>query len=158
MSDLSTLTASPEEFQLDGQTYKMRPLTLTDLGDFESWARRSIVTMAMGAGRELQGRDRRDLVNAAVRAASVITYDSPEAQGMMQGIHGAGQLLYLSLRHNHPDITHEQVISKLTCVRQFQELATQLMRVSAPSLSGDPVAEKPQEVVPGGGATSPSSS
>lgn len=162
MSDLSTVTAAMIEIQLGGQAYKMRPLTIADLGDFENWVRQKIIANAMHAARDLPARDRRDLTSESINAASRVTYDSPEAQGMMQSIEGAGQLMHLSLRHEHPDLTREQVISKLTNVKQFSELAESLMKISAPSLSGDAAspessAPKAEPVRPAVTQTSPNS-
>jgi hypothetical protein len=137
MSDLSTVTAAPIEIELGGKTFKMRPLSIADLGEFENWVRQKIISNAMHAARDLPARDRRDLTSEAISIASSVTYDSREAQGMMQSIEGAGQLVCLSLRREHPDITREQVVSMLANVKQFSELAESLMKISAPSISGN---------------------
>ncbi|HAI11074.1 MAG TPA: hypothetical protein DCM28_05175 [Phycisphaerales bacterium] len=156
MSDLSTVTAAPIEIELGSKTYKMRPLTIADLGDFENWVRQKIIANSMHAARDLPARDRRDLTSEAINAASRVTYDSREAQGMMQSIEGAGQLIYLSLRHEHPDITREQVVSKLANVQQFSNLADSLMKISAPNLNGGE-SPKAEPVKPAITQTSPSS-
>ena len=136
MSDLSTVVASSIEVEIGDQTYKMRPLTLADLGEFENWVRQKIIINAMFAAHDMEPRDKRGLVQEAINASSRVTYDAPEAQGMMQSIEGAGQLIYLSLHHEHKDITREQVIGKLANVQQFSGLANSLMKMSAPTLKG----------------------
>lgn len=164
MSDLSTVTAASIEIQLGGQPYQMRPLTIADLGEFENWVRQKIIANTMHAARDLPPMDRRDLTSESINAASRVTYDSREAQGMMQSIEGAGQLMYLSLRHKHPDITREVIVGQLANVQQFSELAESLMKISAPTLSGDaasPTENHAPKVEPGNPAvakTSPSSS
>ncbi|MFG0247841.1 MAG: hypothetical protein ACF8OB_03055 [Phycisphaeraceae bacterium JB051] len=155
MSDLSAVTAAPIEIQLGSDTFKMRPLTIGDLGEFENWVRQKVISNAMYASRGLDPAEKRELTGQAINAASRITYDSDEAMGMMQSIEGASHLVYLSLRHDHPAITREQVVNKLSNIKQFTEVAENLMKVSAPTLGHD--APKTQ---PGNPAelTSPNSS
>jgi hypothetical protein len=159
------VTAAPIEIELGGKTFKMRPLSIADLGEFENWVRQKIISNAMHAARDLPARDRRDLTSEAIRRdliseaisiASSVTYDSREAQGMMQSIEGAGELVCLSLRREHPDITREQVVGMLANVMQFSELAESLMKISAPSISGN-ASPKVEPVKPAVTQTSPNS-
>lgn len=121
MPKVSTMTASPVELKLGGDTYKLSPLTHSDLGEFERWCQDRLIEVAKRAGEGMAAADRQALLADAVSRASAISLTSPEASRLMSSMDGIVRLMHLSLRHHHPDIELEQVHEMLSDPRALDE-------------------------------------
>jgi len=91
------------EVELGGRILKFAPLTLGDLADFEGWAAGLYISEALRLSDQMSATDRIQIVRAAWDDAQ------PRAATMMSSLRGVCRLLWLSLRHEQPDITIAEV-------------------------------------------------
>jgi len=101
--DFAGITGQGLEFEFEGQRYTLSPLTLRDLADFYAWIRGQKI--AAIKQMQAEGLDvSSDMVDACL--------DPPSPQALTRWLSspaGAQQLLYLSLRHKHPQIRPAKV-------------------------------------------------
>lgn len=92
-----------------GKTYYMSPMQDGDHAEWEAWIQDKQIAVAKRNLDGLQQEDRNALLTAAYEKASKITIFSPEAMDVMVTPDGAAKLIWLSLRHRHPDLEESQV-------------------------------------------------
>lgn len=102
-------TAAPTTVELGGKQYRVSPLRDKDYGEFEKWVQDRHMELAQRAGDGLSVEDRQALLKHAYDRASQITMASPEAIQAVITLEGSIKLLWLHLRHEHPDLTEETV-------------------------------------------------
>ena len=107
--NLSAIAGAPIEVKLGGDTYRLSPLTHGDLAELEEWAQGRIIGVARRAADGLSAEDRRALLGDAAKYAASIDMSSPEAAKLLATAEGSCRMVWLSLRHNHHDLTLEQV-------------------------------------------------
>jgi hypothetical protein len=96
MSDLSRIAAKPVTLTVGGEEYSFSPLTLDDLAEFEAWHasdRLDRALIALGDG---------DRVSLITKMGDASAAEIAEA---MQSLRGVRQILWYSLRKQHPDLT-----------------------------------------------------
>jgi hypothetical protein len=97
MSDLTRMGAKPVTLTVGGEEYSFSPLTLDDLAEFESWHASERLNRALDALG-----DAGDRVTLITKLADAPAADIAEA---MQSLRGVRQILWYSLRKQHPDLT-----------------------------------------------------
>jgi hypothetical protein len=133
MADTARMTQAPVELQIGDDTWKLSPLSIADIGEFEQWMRQYLIRTAMQAANGATASERRDLINRAISAAARLSFTSDEAEGMMESIEGAAMLFYLSLRHNHEAITHRWATNLIDSWDTFEQVVNTIMRLSFPA-------------------------
>lgn len=113
MTNAAQATAAPAEVRLAGAAYRMSPLTDADLGELERHLQCRAFDVAKRNMEGLSPEDRRTLLQAAYDTAYKITVDSPPAVEFMRGLDGAAYLLWLGLRHNHPELKGWEDVRRL---------------------------------------------
>lgn len=142
MTNAAQATAAPAEIRLAGKTYRMSPLTDGDLGELERHLQTRAFAVAKANLEGLSPEDRRTLLRVAYDTAYRVTLNSPEASAFMRGLEGAAYLLWLGLRHNHPDLTPEAVRPLLTDERTVTEAMDRLDELNGTGPDGDDDAKK----------------
>ena len=114
MTTTAEATAAFVRVTLGGTTYRVSPLQDKDFGVFERWVQQRFLDVVK---QNLEGltedQATRQLDRAFERAGS-ITFISPEASALMASVEGAVFLFWLSVRHEHPDVTESQLTKLLT--------------------------------------------
>jgi hypothetical protein len=147
---ISQATAAPMAVNINGREYLFSPLTIGDYGRLESHVKSKIVNIAMSQAHAVPDKTiRQELINAALDKANRIALYSndpetqKESQGFLNSIDCITQLLYLSLKKNHKDLTVDDVEQLLDSTHNAEELS-QIVN----AMSGLPAEdEQPQKKV-----------
>lgn len=127
------VTAASVEFVVDGVTYRLSPLRDRDYGEFVGWVQDRFLDLAKRNLDGLAQADRDTLLKAAYEKSGGLTITSPETIKLMNSVDGAAYLLYMSLRRETPEITHQRAKELSTnpvTVRQFMDRINELNRES----------------------------
>jgi len=141
-------TAAPLRFEVDGKAYCMSPLKDRDFGEFELWLQDRCIDLARRNTEGLAPGDK-EILRCAVDKAMKLTISSPEALDRMMTIDGASELLYLSLRAEHPDITYEEARRLCTRAEVLKVCMDRITMLNSPpkaSASADPKKGPPKPV------------
>ncbi len=119
MTNLPDMAGAAAEIQLNGSTYRMRPLTIDDFAEFERWVDDAPIRQATrnlnGLSTDLQMK----MLQQAQEAATVASQDDPTKRqsritSQVTSMSGICYLIWLSLRREHPELTMEAVSQMLT--------------------------------------------
>jgi hypothetical protein len=113
---MQDIAASPLEIEIGGEVSRFSPLTIGDMADFEQWTRQRRIAQAL----ESCGDDR-DMRQAIILSVS----GEPDTGGIQTALMTvAGQLhaIYLSARHNHPDLDERILGDQLTAESMIEIL------------------------------------
>jgi hypothetical protein len=103
------ITGASAPIKLGSTVYNASPLTDKDIAELDAYVRFVHIQTAIDASKG-QPPDMVDrLVNAAVGQASSITFMSPQGAAIIRSQDGVARILWHGLKHNHPELTHEQV-------------------------------------------------
>jgi len=108
MTSISTATGAPSQITVGGKTWLLKPLLDDDYGVLENWVRDRYVDVTKRNVKDLNESDRRFHIDKAIAEAREIDVDSKRAAKMINTPPGVVQVLWLSLKHNHPEITLEE--------------------------------------------------
>jgi hypothetical protein len=149
MSDSAAkITAAPIPMQFGGETYYMSPMRDGDYGEFEAWIQDRYLSLAKRNLDGLEPPDRETLLKAALEKAGSLTIYSPEAIQVMVSVDGAAKLIWLSLRHRHPEIAEERVkgwVSDPVVMREALDKHDELNRPPpSPKAGGVPAGARSQ--------------
>ena len=122
--DAALATGSSISFEIGGKEYKLSPLTFADFGAFEAWMRsarikEALATLPEDSDNTLRVAIIRDLADAPISMQAVMT-------AMSDSFSGIAYVVYLSLRHNHPELTPEAVGSLITAENVMELQAVML--------------------------------
>jgi len=118
-----------------GKAYKVVPLSVRDVAEFESHVRSKRMKAAMPAVAEMERSERLDLLR--ILASTPPT--SLEVTEEMQSIEGVAFLLWRSLRKTAPSLTLEQA-GDLVDMNNVEEVSTVIQAVSGTD-EGNPPAQ-----------------
>lgn len=131
-SDLSKLTAvTLQVTAADGKRYSLSPLTLNDFGELDVWLAEYVVAKTVRIYRESPASVGEDAVKAAYKIAETVSFASGTGAVLLDTPDGVKQLLWLSLRVKHPNITIEDV-GKLVTADTLADLKRRLDEVNFP--------------------------
>lgn len=140
-------TAAPTLVRIGDQEYRLRAVTLADLGEFEAWLQDSYIAMVRRSAATLPEAERRAEIERAQVRAATMTYGSPEAVERMLTPAGALKMLWLSLRHEHPDVQEQTLFNALMRHDAYDDalrgLETMLTRSGLVSKKADPATTAP---------------
>jgi hypothetical protein len=110
------LTAQPRTIELGGRTLKISPLTIDDFGALQAWIYSQLPDPITSARRMAEGLPPTalgELFREAAREerASRLAHriGTAGAGEMLQGLLGVVELLYLTARRHHPDLTRDEL-------------------------------------------------
>lgn len=104
------VAAAAVPITFDKKEYYMVPLQDVDYIEWEAWIRDSTIALATRNIELLTKQaDRDGFLRAAIDKASACTIYSRESINLMTTPEGQARLIWMSLRHRHPDIEIEQV-------------------------------------------------
>jgi hypothetical protein len=120
---VSVASAAPAEIILSGKKFLVSPATDKDFGELERWVQDRILDVCFRNANKLDNSaDRQEFLKHAFDKASGTILASSEATVLLLSVEGAVMRLYLGIRHNHPDITVDEV-RKLATSREEIEKA-----------------------------------
>jgi hypothetical protein len=118
------------EVTLDGvpERFKLTPLDRNDYRKLRQWAGTQIVGMAVASIREGMDKKTTDLIlHTAFRQALDASFGVGETFRELISTHdGSCVAVFLSLRHNHPNVTQDQVNRLLENPGAMLKIATAL--------------------------------
>ncbi len=118
MTELSTATKARLEIKFEGKSYWLTPFELEDMGEivkklttipFEDMARQM-----EALGDKLTDALSEQMLAHAQRIADESHVGSPRFEGHLGTVAGVSEMLFLSLRRNHPDITRKEAVGMVT--------------------------------------------
>ena len=138
MSNLATAAKAPFTISHEGHEYRLAPLELADLAEFEQWvsiapyeaAKRQMEALGDALTPEAQTM----ILQTAQAKAADCSMSSPEYMRTMSSVQGTCYMLWLSLRKEQPDITRAEA-GALINLDNLSEWQERLDRVSG--LAGD---------------------
>lgn len=132
MTTLPEMAATPGTIQLNGDTYRISPLKLSEFAEFERWVedtpiRRAIRNLA-SVPEELQGTILREAQREAAESRKLKSGNAGEVRKSlmerqlrmgeaMMTVEGTTFLLYLSLRKQQPELNQQQISELVTIDR-----------------------------------------
>ena len=128
---LHKMAGTPARITLGGTEYVLSPLTVDDLAEMERWiedlplqhARRVLATHGDMFSEEQKDR----VLMAAVEEGKTISLST--GAPALESMEGVRILLWLSLRHEHPEVKCEDVF-KLLAISDLDAIKTTLDEVS----------------------------
>lgn len=107
-----SVTAAPHPVKLDGKDYLMSPLTDGDFEQLNNWLRSGVIQMArQSMTPDMTSEEREETLAVAMREARKMSYLSEAGRAALASVDGTAQLVWLGLRHNHPNLTADEVRS-----------------------------------------------
>ena len=116
---------SSVEITLKGKTYRLSPLTIGDLADFETWIKSRVISNARETVKGLDPDERLRMLSMIINQA----ISQEDIQKAMSTASGGRYLLWLSLRKAQPDITLEK-LDEVFDVSSIQEVLSVLDSIS----------------------------
>ncbi len=119
MTNLPDMAGAAAEIQLNGSTYRMRPLSIDDFAEFERWVDDAPIRQAArnldGLSSDLQIK----MLQQSQEAATMASQSDPEKRqsrisSQMTSMSGICFLIWLSLRREQTDLSLEMVSQMLT--------------------------------------------
>jgi len=120
--NISKITNAPIGVEFGGKKYLISELTDEDFGIFERKVQDIYLDVALRNINNVPENLKKDFLNHAYNVAANITSTSPEAEKWGKTVDGITMLLWLGMRHNHPDLTYEEC-RKMTTNRAELEMA-----------------------------------
>lgn len=106
---LPNLAQAPLYFQFDGKDLYLSPLCDSDFAEFELWLQERYLDSVKRNAASLPDGDRIEILKHAFDRAHHITLTTVEGLSEMKTLEGGIHLVWLSLKHKHPDMTRAQV-------------------------------------------------
>ncbi len=105
----NALTGGSIPIRLNGTLYNVSPLDDKDTSELDQYVRFIHMETATAAAEKADVRVAQMIVAAAVGQASALSFMSPQGAAIIKSVDGIARILWHGLKHNHPDLTHEQV-------------------------------------------------
>lgn len=104
----SSITGASAPIKLAGKLYNVAPLSDKDIAELDAYVRHVHIQTAIDAAKGQDAAIVDRLIAAAVQQASSITFMSPQGAAIIKSQDGVARILWHGLKHNHPELTHEQ--------------------------------------------------
>lgn len=102
--------ATPSEFTVGDKVYRIGGMTVETTALFERWMQQRVIRMARESLTEDMERDERnEVMDAAFRAAQVLSMSDPVGERITFSIDGLSYLLWLMMCEHHPELTPQGV-------------------------------------------------
>ena len=121
MTTLPDMAGTPRTVEIRGKEYKVSPLTIDDLAEFETIVRMERNKALLGSlkGSELDN----DVIAEAIGAAAARPVSLKDIDNNMGSMMGVRFLLWCALRKNHPEVKLNEM-GKLIDLDNFGEAAS----------------------------------
>lgn len=103
---MSDITGAGTPIKLGDTTYLVSPLSDKDLIELDEFVRFVHVNAAVDSAPASM-KDR--ALQIAIQQASALSFMSAEGAAIIKNHNGVSRILWHGIRHNHPDVTHEQI-------------------------------------------------
>ena len=140
MTTTAAATAAPVEITLGGKKYRLSPLNWRDYGEFDGWMREeALKQLSSAVVSSLPDEDRRILHRHITSQAGKLSLTTPPVSDLeaMETIHrivtsvtGASRLVWMGIRHNHPDIQVETIEDLFADAEIFAAAMSQFDRLN----------------------------
>jgi len=117
----------------NGKEYSLSPMTLNDLAEIESWVVSNEIKRYQEASSVLSKDERIDFLRKAINDMPHGMEFKAIVNEAMDEIDGIRHMLWLSVRHNHPEVTLEEV-SGLVRLDNLDEISILIDTASGLSL------------------------
>ena len=113
---LPVLTSQPRFVDCGGRMVSVWPLTISDIGAWDQWARQEFLRATLELVDKIKSRqDRYEHRTVSVDQATQISLGSPKGSGLALSIPGMLQVCWLAMRHGE--------MEKLTAAEAWQAIA-----------------------------------
>jgi len=110
MPKIHKATASPLEVLVKGERYAFSQLTTADNAELQTWLQHRFIDLAKKGVEGECVAVQVEVLSNSIKEAARLTLGCAETEQIMEGdISVIAHFFWLSLRHEHPDITKEQV-------------------------------------------------
>lgn len=134
MADMATATAAPVDIHLGGKTFRMSPLTNQDLGELQQYLVSRIMQEARASlPPDATDKQRQITEEAALRYTQGLSWMSGDGARKMADVTGMTRILWQGLKHNHPDITVEEVHTLLLDPATLEDARRDIDRLNMPA-------------------------
>ena len=103
---MSDITGAGTPIKLGDVTYLVSPLSDKDLIELDEFVRFVHVNAAVNSAPAAM-KDR--ALEIAIKQASSLSFMSPDGAAIIKNHNGISRILWHGIRHNHPEVTHEQI-------------------------------------------------
>jgi hypothetical protein len=103
---MSDITGAGTPIKLGDVTYLVSPLSDKDLIELDEFVRFVHVNAAVDSAPASM-KDR--ALEIAIQQASALSFMSPGGAAIIKNHNGISRILWHGIRHNHPEVTHEQI-------------------------------------------------
>lgn len=131
MSDLPQVMASPIEMTLNGKKYKLSPLSLGDMADFEAWVISQRIEAVLNYAGPLTPTERAQVISEIYNNSNqvVISQEMGTMKGMLH-------LFWCSMKKHQPEITKEDV-SNLVSLDNLDKMSALIDVISYPEVESE---------------------
>ncbi len=105
----ATATAAPSSVTIKGTKYFLTPLQDLDFGRFEKWLQDRYLDMARRGCHGLDPAQTTEIMSCAIDRANKMAITDDDSIEIQESFEGSVQLAWLSLRHEQPEITEDEV-------------------------------------------------
>lgn len=123
---VETASAAPTPVKLGDKTYLLSPLDTRDFGIILRSVKLHMMQLAKDAAEGLPSAEREMLLKHAYDRAAEVQYGHAQVLALMQDIDCITQMVWLSIRKEHPQITLEEVAKLLTNDEAFADANVKL--------------------------------
>ncbi len=125
MAELHEILATPLELRIAGRILRISPLTDADWAELQLWMRSRMIDLAREAAKDESPEVKKAILAQVAEKAFELYLSSPEAEGFLtRDIETISYLFWLSLRHEHPQMTREDVL-QLSADREIMNALTE---------------------------------
>jgi len=112
MTTRSQATAAPIEVTINGNVYKVSPLTDKDIGELDNWLRMRLITLARETAKGLPDDERQKLMDDAFRSAMSMSWIKD--RGLIRNTpEGMTRFVYQLFKREQPNLTMDQLTKDL---------------------------------------------
>lgn len=131
MADNLTKAARPLKF-VDGTEYRMSPLSDKDIEELDSWVQSEFLATARKAAEGASEEEYERLMRVAMQEAMGLTWMSGPGAKRMATVYGMTRLCWQSVKRNHPDVTFDELRTKLFDPANIRRLREEFQRLNVP--------------------------
>lgn len=142
MTDMNTAVATPFRMTIGETEWKFSPLKFGDWAELTAWARGRVVRLATLTARDIEDatpEERSEMQKAAFDSASEVHVTEKSGRALLSGPDAIAQVVFISLKHEHKDITPDRVMELLDMADDATVIFNQILVASgnADVIEGD---------------------
>lgn len=124
MVDLSAMVEGSLDWPVDGKIYKLDPIKIKEMGSFTQWVENKYIQDMIKISESLPQDKSTDFLTKALKEKPSGIELTERVSKAMSTLEGTKELLFLSLRKNHLDMTREKLDEIVTFknIRLAQDL------------------------------------